>query len=268
MTRKVFLNSLPKSGTNLAAKCLELLGYTQSGRLDASLVLGNGVKQKLRKLYFSLSIKEGYSVGIDTPVALSRSAVRNVLRRARSDNFVTGHLGYTNDLLFLVKEMGFAPILMLRDPRAVLNSFVHYVSSNPKHALNSLMRNVSEERRYEIGLLGISKGKIMLRPLLERCNALEIWRRDPDVFTMKFEELVGPAGGGDKSRQNKSISDVAGFIGVTQFDSQHIAAELFGPGRHTFRRGSIQGWHDEMPLNAQELVTVKLREVLFRWGYI
>ena len=33
--KKIFINSLPKAGTNLLAKCLDLFGYHKSGHLGS-----------------------------------------------------------------------------------------------------------------------------------------------------------------------------------------------------------------------------------------
>ncbi len=265
--KKVFVNSLPKSGTNLVAKCLELMGYVESGGLDASLVSDLKIRSYLRSVYYRAIFSTGYMVGIDLPVEISRWAVNRILDRAESYNYVAGHIGYSAEILDLIKQKGFAPLLIRRDPRAVLNSFVHYVVNNRRHVLHKYLKDKSVSDRYHIALYGVNTGCIHLQSLLKRCNATDAWVADSDVLKLKFEDLVGSSGGGSDDIQRHSLSAMASFVGIKGFDVQSISGDVFGAGRHTFRKGFIHAWKEEMPASIQEEVNEVMHAVLLNWGY-
>lgn len=265
---KIFLNSLPKAGTNLVAKCLELLGYQQSGNISASLIAGKGVMAILRRAYFKSSTSsQSYLVGIDMPVKISCSAVERMLNRIKEGRFVPGHVGYDPLLLNYVKLKGFSPVLILRDPRAVLNSFVHYVVGNSKHPLHTFFQYKSTEETYRLALFGVKNKKIELVPLLNRCRAVDVWKADPAVLTLRFEDLVGPNGGGSKEKQEDSLNALISFLEIEDIPISAISNNIFGPGRHTFRKGKIYGWKSEMPVSLRNEVDEELGELLKDWGY-
>lgn len=266
--KKVFLNSLPKAGTNLAAKCLELMGYRQVGGVDASIISRRGLPSILRRWYFRPAKSSPcYLVGIDMPVELSCKAVARILNRAKSGNFIPGHVGYKPELLGMIKSKGFAPVLILRDPRAVLNSFVHYVVANAFHPLHTFFKNKSTEERYRFALHGIRDTQSHLQPLLTRCRAVDVWKSDPAVLSLRFEDLVGLPGGGSKESQERSLHALISFLGIQGITIQDIADDIFGPGRHTFRKGKIRGWEREMPTSLRNEVDEVLGELLIDWGY-
>lgn len=265
--QKVFVNSLPKSGTNLVAKCLELMGYRQSGHIDASLVTSRKISSFLRRIYFHPFSSSGYLVGIDMPLELSRRAINRIITRTKPQEFVAGHVGYNAELLDVIKENGYAPILILRDPRAVLNSFVHYVSTNKKHALYEYFKSKTKDEKYNLTLHGVKTNKVQLQSLLNRCKAMDPWLSDPAVLKLKFEDLIGSSGGGSDETQKQILTEISSFIGCENIDISEISEKVFGAGRHTFRKGVINSWAEEMPVNIQSDVNKVMHDILISWGY-
>ena len=154
--KKVFVNSLPKAGTNLLAKCLERVGYEQAGGFASSNVLARTIKARVRRRLWRAA-EPGYIVGIDTPVEVARVPVDRRLRRIRGGQFAIGHIGYTVDLLRRIESLGFTSFLIIRDPRAVLNSLVHYLRKNQNHPLHRLFISMSELERYQHALHGVQQ---------------------------------------------------------------------------------------------------------------
>ena len=68
---KVFVNSLPKAGTHLLAKCLELFGYSWKGHLGSDNVLGKRWIAIVRRVQY-MSMSQGYIVGIDSPTEIAK----------------------------------------------------------------------------------------------------------------------------------------------------------------------------------------------------
>ncbi len=265
--KKIFVNSLPKSGTNLVAQCLEFMGFNQSGGIDASLVSGNKIQSVFKKLYYRPLLSKGYLIGIDMPVELSQSAINRILNQAENGEFVAGHVGYTNELLNKIKSSGFSPLLITRDPRAVLNSFVHYVISSKNHPMHDVFKDKSIAEKYRSALYGITDRKKILMPLFERCMSIDTWLNDRDVLNCRFENLIGSSGGGSKVIQERELKIIASWVGADDVNIPEIAEKVFGPGRHTFRKGAIQGWREETPDEIQQEVNQVMHDLIIKWGY-
>jgi len=263
---KAFVNSLPKSGTNLVIKALLMMGMREDFYLSAGLVRGRSLASMVRRVLWH-PFGSSYLVGIDTPVPFARWPIDARLGRLEPGAFGSGHLGYTNVLLDVIKLLGIRPILMTRDPRAVLVSGVDYVMQQSGHALHKGFRQLDRRQQIELMLAGGPVGSAMLRPLRERCMALQPWFGDPQVLWLKFEDLVGRRGGGDDACQHRSLSGLAAYLGIDSAVVDEVAAGLWGPGRSTFRQGTTEGWRESIPADMLGHVTQELRDVLEAWNY-
>jgi hypothetical protein len=59
--------------------------------------------------------------------------------------------------------------------------------------------------------------------------------RHPDILKLRFEDLVGPEGGGTTTAQHEAIARPAEFLNLS-VDISAVASGLNG-GTRTFRRG-------------------------------
>jgi hypothetical protein len=266
--KKVFLNSLPKSGTNLVAKCLKLLGYEEKAHLGSGTVLSGHWRARLKRLSWR-SYRQGYLVGLDTPVEVSRSKVDRMLTQVRPNMFVTAHVGYTIDLLRKVENMDFVPLLITRDPRAVLSSFVHYVVTSKEHVFYETFKSMSKEERFVAALRGKSSldERAFLQPLLVNCVSLDPWLRSESVLSIKFEDLIGSKGGGTDERQREILEIICNRLDVPLERIENVTKNLFGPGLRAFRKGQIDSWRDEIPAPIIKDVEHELKDILDTWGY-
>ena len=264
--RKAFINSLPKSGTNLLAKCLLLFGYTEKGHLSTGTILDSRPAAIFRRLFWRTR-GQGYSLGVNSPIEVRRRPVDAMLRRVRENEFVSAHVGYRRDLLDTVLEQGFVPIQVIRDPRAVLASFVPYVVGDKNHFLNPLFTSLTPEARYAAMLDGIERDGQIQRPLRTCCLALAPWIENDRVYTVRFEDIVGEKGGGSDARRQEVLGEIAERLAIPNPDIQRVSEELYGPGRHTFRKGKVDTWKDEIPPALLPRVESELGDILEKWGY-
>ncbi len=264
--KKVFVNSIPKSGTNLVAKCLNLFGYRERGHISAGTLLDARPMARIRRFTWRAG-RDNYQIGINTPIPARKTAVDGFLRRVSPDQFVTAHVGYSDELLNTVLNMGFVPLQVVRDPRAILASFVPYVLGDKSHFLHTLFRDMNSEQRYEAVYTGVTQGSDSLAPLHTCCHALDPWTDHPDVWRIRFEDIVGSAGGGDDATRQKVLEQLAELIDAPASRIGEVANNLYGPGRHTFRKGRIDAWRKEVPERLQQRITRELGDVLDKWGY-
>ena len=264
--RKAFINSLPKSGTHLTAKCLKLMGYAELDHLGSAQVISPSILSKVRRLTW-YPFNQGYLLGIDTPVEVSKRIVHSRLKKGKPHTFFTAHVGYSTALLDAVCAYDIKPIVVYRDPRAVLVSFVHYVTKLKEHVLHSEFKDLPEAAKFQHVLNGHRFNKAYLEPLRTRCLALDGWLASDHVLKIRFEDLVGVKGGGTIESQEETIANLCHWLEIPDSKSEGVADELFGPGRHTFRKGQIDSWRNEMSEENIKLVEQKLGDVLKRWGY-
>lgn len=265
--RKAFINSLPKSGTHLTAKCLKLMGYAELDHFGSAQVISPRLLSKFRRFSW-YPYSQGYLLGIDTPVEVSRRAVNSRLKKGRPETFFTGHVGYSTALLDAIVSNGIQPICVHRDPRAVLVSFMHYVTRLKEHVLHAEFKDLSNEDKFNHVLQGKRFNKAYLEPLRTRCLALDGWLSSDHVLKIRFEDLVGTKGGGSLESQEETISNLCKWLDIPESKSRGVADELFGPGRHTFRKGQIDSWRSELSEANIRIVEDKLGDILKRWGYV
>jgi len=263
---KVFINSIPKAGTNLVAKCLDLAGFLQAAHIG-----GKEVKSRIARLFRRFLdrplIGSGYIVGINFPREVRRSKVNTLLKATQDRRYITAHVGYTEDMICAVKRYGFRVIVVVRDPRAVVASMVPYVLRSRGHPLHALFLNLKVEERYRIAYEGYTDEKLFFPSIATRYLAVEPWVKDKDVLVVKFEDFVGPKGGGSDDKQTETLKQICSHIGIPLGLIPKIKQELFGPGRSTFRKGQTDLWKEEIPMGLQERMNLELKYMLERWDY-
>lgn len=264
---KTVINSLPKAGTHLLEKCLDLLGYTRIDHIGPAKVRSRTIDSIIRRLLWLPVMNQGYIVGIDYPTEVSKKPINKMLSNAHSGEYFTSHQGYTTDFLSKLIQLDFFPIVIVRDPRAVLASFVPYVIKNNKHMMHKIFREIDVEKRYLATLKGLQNDKISLQPLRIRCNAIDPWILSDRVLLVKFEDLVGGKGGGSDITQKETICRICDWLKIPKDRIENTANNLFGGQKSTFRTGRVNSWKEEIPPDVQVKAKIELKDILKKWGY-
>ncbi len=227
----VLVNSLPKAGTNLLTKALRLM----PGLNESMLHLGHSTIE-------GEATVRGIPVGVDMPRILATETFTQALRELAKNDFASAHLPYSDEAARRVRELGMPMLLMLRHPADVAVSHARYIADTPEHPLHEFYQGMDEEQRILTSITGSSDGPVTLLSLEERLRSLRNWLQEPNALPVRFEELVGAAGGGDDTRQENILRRIARHTGVALSDSdiQHLKQNLFG-GTGTFFRGTIGG---------------------------
>jgi sulfotransferase 6B1 len=260
----VLVVSMPKAGTNLMIKLLGLfpgLQFTnfQIGRPDLQKYLDES----------SHNPGAGGDWGLRFPE--HSPIVRNVLAMIGPGQFSTTHLAPNPHFVDLVRDARLKLMLMIRDPRDVIVSHAHYVLSKDQHPLHVYYRNLDWEQRLRISITGCSaaqSGTRALKPMAARFKAFLSWMDFADVLCVRFEQLVGAAGGGSDDEQQITVKKVAEHVGITLTPVQleRIRKDLFG-NSPTFRRGVIGGWKTELNTEHKRLINESMGALLVKTGY-
>lgn len=93
------------------------------------------------------------------------------------------------------------------------------------------------------------------------------WLKSPQVYCTSFEKLVGPRGGGFLELQLREIRNIANHLGIRVTDEQirYIADQLFG--RFTFREGKIGAWRDHFSNDHRALFKALTGNLVIELGY-
>ena len=85
---------------------------------------------------------------------------------------------------------------------------------------------------------------------------------------VKFEELVGPMGGGSEEAQRDAVARVAEHLEVPLDDRKlrAVQSDLFGSGR-TFRKGQAGGWRREFSEEHKRATKEVAGDLLVELGY-
>lgn len=150
---------------------------------------------------------------------------------------------------------------IIRDPRDQLISLIYHVliridwyKDDPKmkQELHSLWdyENLSfSDKIYKLINEGASYYNIYSSPGIKGINEFYKtylgWKTQKDICFIKFENLVGPNGGGNLAAQLSEIKKISKHlnIAITDLEVSQIAKKLFGDA-HTFRKGKIGSWKE------------------------
>jgi Sulfotransferase domain len=164
-------------------------------------------------------------------------------------------------------------VILIRDPRDAIVSFCHMLRDQgwgwwtPKEVITQFQSLPEGEMLAHTILfpdeyLGL---RVFFREAIE-------WMNDPDVFVLRFEDIVGPEGGGDRLIQENTIRALSQHLEFHMPEEQvvFIADNLFGPdgiGQTTFRKGQIGTWPQYLTENDKELFKSVMGEELLQMGY-
>jgi hypothetical protein len=277
MKNKIFVNSFPKGGTHLVAKLLKLMGYGH----DHLEIIGSGRVIRKENLFKQLArgfLRGGWFPsqsfvlgGVDTPIGFRAEWLQRQLDKIPDNGVLGGHFRYSDYLVHLLKENDFKCIHVLRDPRDIVISHAHYVSNTPGHFLYDHYQKLAElEAQIRFSITGgYVDGVGYLESIGSRAYSLDGWRHHYGIITIRFEDLIGPEGGGRKDEQLQTIKKVYNFLGnySTPDSVEFIQDNLFG-GTRTFRSGKIGAWKDVFTDEHHKLFRKVAGDILKRWGYI
>jgi hypothetical protein len=142
-----------------------------------------------------------------------------------------------------------SPILLIvRDPKDVVVSLAHYLSvETAYHILQSHFANLSAKERILAVIRGdypvpiyINRDMYFNGNIRDLYLAYADWLRFPltNTIILRFEDLIGPRGGGNLERQLRSIWTAQLALHVSGTPEQ-FAEHVFAPTSVTFRKGRI-----------------------------
>lgn len=244
----IFANSVPKSGTNLLTECLSLF-------------------PSLRPSFEHVSMNSNRRSGT--------AELERKVASTKSGQYTSGHAFHTDDNRDILADHDVRSILIVRDPRDVVTSHFHYVTEkNTSHRLTEHYRGLADdEARLMASIRGVDDEHTAdgdpLESIGEWMEAFGGWRREPFNVIVRFEDLIGPKGGGDRERQKETVRRIGDHLDV-DLDAdtvEYVAQNTFSTDSETFRKGLIGDWTNHFTDDHVEAFKAEAGEWLVELGY-
>lgn len=268
MTRqsKLLVNSLPKSGTNLVTSVLAEIQGLRFHQLTLNRRLGYHWRTLLSRPH-----ADDCLVGVDQPKRVPLRLMESQFAKLEPYEYTAGHLPYCSALDGLLHQAGVRMLFVLRDPRDVVVSQVFHVLNHPHHFLHGTYRGASTDtERFVLAIKGVRRrnGSNLALGIRDKLAITEGWIGAQSALTLRFEDLVGPRGGGSSAAQQDSIAAIAEAAGLSLEPSEieDVGRRSFATGG-TFRRGVAGAWREHLQGEPERLLMEEIGDYLTRRGY-
>lgn len=230
----ILIFSIPKAGTHLLFKCVNLLTD--------------------KPIKFVIEYNSYNSWHLLCPNALDAKTI------------VAGHCFYIKENINLISDKkNIKGLFIYRDPRDQIVSHAYfmqklYKTKENNSNLDELISYLIKDGRlyYWNAAIGINAFYRLYLP----------WKNHPSFYTVKFEDLVGPNGGGTIEAQRKEITNIANYLGLNLSAEKidDVTNNLFG-GTFTFREGKIGSWKNHFSQQHKKEFKKIAGQLLIDLGY-
>jgi hypothetical protein len=256
----LFANSFPKSGTHLLTQVMN--GFAKTGpAVDSGLpaiVTFDGLTGRQR----------------------SQAEILADLQRLLPGDIAYGHVHAFPEAIAYLCQDGVAAYFILRDPRDVVVSHVHYVAEMaPSHIHHRYYHEVldSFDERLKASIAGVpmqelekAAGKPVFEPLpdiRERFEPYLGWLDRSEVLVLRYEDFLS-----ERQQTIQSVLEHAiqrGFKPRRPFnEAVQVLEEGINPQHSpTFRSGKAGGWRDAFNDEHRQLFQQVAGDLIARLGY-
>ena len=204
---------------------------------------------------------------------LSKAELFNELQIAKQHNqYLQMHARPTPEIISTLQENGYKVIFLMRDPRDVAISLFYAIEHGWAYGTlcrgRGYMKLSPEDKIAEIITGKIYRFQALGEIIVSRLPWMQ--QRPGFVYTARFENLVGPQGGGNADLQMMELVNISNHIGleVNTPQLESIAENLYGkPGEKTFREGKIGCWRTHFSPQNKTYCKIACGQLLIYLGY-
>lgn len=255
---RLLVNSVPKSGTHLV---LELLRRVPHFRFY-------GLHLETRRFLEDPTTAQNRC----RQPLFDHARLRKQLLAVPNGQFITAHFPHQPELCRLLDSCRFRIILVVRDPRDVCVShakYIHRLKRHPLHATYARMPDDATRLMTSIKGLTPHDGVPGLLDVGTRFRRFLGWYGNPHTLVCRFEDLIGPRGGGSREAQSACVSSILDHIHrpLSMQHRERLSASIWSPKSATFRKGQIHDWPNHFTQEHIEAFDALASDVVQRLGY-
>lgn len=225
MTPPFFLTTIPKSGTHLLTRFFQLDDLERLPFGERDLV--HGIDLLFFHEHHTADYERAKKASLDEEHrAATRAHYLAALQRSfgclldmRPGFYAFFHVPFDRAVYHCVRAAGMPIVFLTRDPRDVAVSLTHHILKRPgTPKFETIKRLPTGEERYEAVISGFSaqeEGRASFLPLAYLFERYEGWLSAPDVLLLRYEDIIGPNGGGDRDAQYEAYERLADHIGLS-----------------------------------------------------
>lgn len=260
------VNAIPKSGTHLLCRALDLLGLGRNGSVRFAPASGERFPSRVSYDANGLFKFDGDEIPLAAATVTMVTKEKLIAMAERFAGveptaYCDAHMAWSKPAANILAAAGIKMLIILREPRAVAWSHVDWiVSDGINHLHRDLFLPWCLKDRMRCEFFGLSPETQTLWPpfvpLLARYRNMAGWLDYPDLFVTTFEALVGERGGGSRAEQARELQAIANFTGTAACNPQGMQDLLWGASP-TFRAGKIDGWREhasELPAGIEDQI--------------
>ena len=205
--KPLFLISIPKAGTHLLFELIKEFGYQEGG-------------------YCTETPKGGHWYFIE--FTNTHTSAKHFFNDTvyKSDFGNRNHPFVTSPAIFIY-----------RNPLDIVCSEANYYHKKGKTSFYNYLSNLNYNER----LSKLINDKWLLGSIRDRISNFIAWLYFNNVISVSFEELIGPAGGGDDKIQEKLIWSLQLKLQIPGIP-QNFAKKIFNQNSETFFKGQINSY--------------------------
>ena len=258
-TTRLLINSLPKSGTHLLTKAVEILNYKP--HFNFQDVDGKRVVPEHPRAFFYGDAKtivergiendaprdQQVGMGMTSTYYVNQDTFSHWLTKVKAGHYIIGHMPWTANIKPILNDSDFKIFMIIRDPRAVIASLIPFILNArvTHHLLEKDFEPLTPMQRLNLLLEGgyAEQAGVQIEDYATIYREAWAWNQQDNCLFMKFEDLVGVQGGGDSDSQQQIMNSIAQHLDIEVTDE--IAdkfSAVYDVNSPTFRKGQIDGW--------------------------